>query len=81
MDANCVTRQATAACVATSATTAFAFGVNETILKLDTAETFKSYNSSGERAKEPNSQSFSVTATVQAPIKGNQIKVDSIDIR
>ena len=45
------------------------------------AEAFKSYNSTTERAKEPSSQPSPVTATVQGTMKGNQIEVDSIDIR
>ena len=87
LDGNCATRQSTPACVPTSATMAFALEVNGKILKLDAegnkkaAEAFKSYNSSAERAREPNSQSSPVTATVQGTMKGSQIKVDSIDIR
>jgi predicted RNA methylase len=87
LDANCATRQTSAACAPTSATTAFAVDVNGKILKLDAegnkkaAEAFQSYNSSAERAKEPNSQNSPVTATIQGTMKGNQLMVDSIDIR
>jgi hypothetical protein len=86
LDANCATRQTNAACIPTSSTTAFAVDVNGKILKLDAegnkkvAEAFQTYNSGAERAKEPNSQSTQVTATIQGTMKGNQIKVDSIDL-
>jgi len=86
LDANCVTRQTNAACAATSSTTVFALEVSGKILMLDAegnkkaAEAFKSYNGSAEPAKEANSQYFPVTATVQGTMKGNQIKIDSIDI-
>jgi len=86
LDANCATRQTTAACAPTYSTTAFAVDVNEKIMKLDSegnkkaAEAFKSYNSGAERAKEPNSQYSPVTATVHGTMKGNQIKVDSIEV-
>jgi hypothetical protein len=86
LDANCATRQTTAACAPTSSSTAFAVDVNGKILKLDSegnkkaAEAFKSYNSGAERAKEPNSQYSQVTATVNGTMKGNQIKVDSIEV-
>ena len=86
LDANCATRQTTAPCAPTSSTTGFAVEVNGKILKLDSegnkkaAEAFKSYNSGAERAKEPNSQYSQVTATVNGTMKGNQIKVDSIEV-
>jgi hypothetical protein len=87
LDANCATRQTGAFCAPTSSTTAFAVEVNGRILKLDVegnkkaAEAFQSYNSSAVRAKEPNPQNSLVTATIQGTMKGNQLKVDSIDIR
>jgi hypothetical protein len=86
LDANCATRQTNAACAPTSSTTAFAVDVNGKILKLDSdgnqkaAEAFKAYNSGAERTKEPNSQYSPVTATIQGTMKGNQIKVDSIEV-
>jgi hypothetical protein len=86
LDANCATRQANATCAPTSSTTAFAVDVNGKILKLDAegnkkaAEAFKTYNNGAERTKEPNSQNSSVSGTVQGTMKGNQIKVDSIDL-
>ena len=73
-------------CAPTSSTTGFAVEVNGKILKLDSegnkkaAEAFKAYNSGAERAKEPNSQYSQVTATVNGTMKGNQIKVDSIEV-
>ena len=86
LDANCATRQTTAACAPTSSTTAFAVDVNGKILKLDAegnkkvAEAFQSYNSGAERAKEPNTQYSEVTAKVEGTMKGNQIKVESIQV-
>jgi len=86
LDANCATHQTIAACAPTSSTTAFAVDVNGKILKLDAegnkkaAEAFKSYNSGAERAKEPNTQYSAVTATVEGTMKGNQIKVESIQV-
>jgi hypothetical protein len=90
-DASCVDQQKneqkTGTCTPTSGTSSFAIQVSGKILKLDAdgnrkaAEAWREYNNSADRAKDPEMKSDQVTATVDGTMSGDEIKVESIQIR
>jgi hypothetical protein len=57
------------------------------MLKLDedgnrkAAEAWKEYNSSADRAKDPDASTDPAMATVQGTLSGDEIKVEAIEIR
>src|SRR5215469_14932319 len=78
MDSACVqqqqqqpTEQHASMCAPTASTTSFALNISGKTYKLDAdgnkkaADAWKKYNSSAERAKNPNGADYQVTATVQ----------------
>jgi hypothetical protein len=90
-DASCVEQhkneQTMEACMATSTTASFAIKASGKMLKLDedgnrkAAEAWKEYNSSADRAADADASSDPATATVEGTLSGDEIKVESIDIR
>lgn len=90
-DASCVgqpnNEQKVEACVPTSGTTSFAIQASGKMLKLDAdgnrkaAEAWKEYNSSADRAKDPDAENDHVMATVEGTLSGDEIKVETIQIR
>jgi len=87
VDATCAEQQKTAACNPTTTTTTFAIQVSGKTLKLDAegnkkaAEALQATNNSANRAKEPNAPESEVMATVQGTVHGDEIKVESIQVR
>ncbi len=88
LDARCVDQQKDAAtCNPTASTTAFALQVSGKTLKLDAdgntkaAQALKESNSSADRAKDPAAANSQVMATVDGSLSGDQLKVDSIQIK
>ncbi|HUE00915.1 MAG TPA: hypothetical protein VMR62_15195 [Bryobacteraceae bacterium] len=89
LDARCVDQQKDAAtCNATASTTAFALQISGgKTLKLDAdgntkaAQALKESNSSADRAKDPAAANSQVTATVDGSVSGDQLKVDTIQIK
>ena len=85
VDASCAQQQKEAVCSPTASTEAFAIQVSGKTLKLDAdgnkkaAEALKESNKSADRAKDP-SASNPVMATVQGTLKGDEIKVESIQV-
>lgn len=89
-DASCVgqptNEQKAEACAPTSGTTSFAIQASGKLLKLDAdgnrkaAEAWKEYNSSADRAKDPDAKN-EVMATVEGTRSGDEIKVEAIQIR
>jgi len=87
VDANCAAQQANAACTPTASTTSFALEVSGKMLKLDAdgnqkaADALKASNSNADRAKNPDAPDTQVIAKVQGTLKGDQIKVDTIEVQ
>lgn len=87
VDARCAEQQKDAACSPTASTAAFAIQVSGKTLKLDAegnkkaAAALKESTSSADRAKEPNATESQVMATVQGTLNGDEIKVDSIEVK
>jgi len=75
------------ACVPGTQTASFTVLVSGRMLKLDATgnqkaiEAWQDYNSSADRAKDPNMQTSPVTAVVQGTLNGDEIKVESIKLR
>ena len=90
-DASCVDQhkneQTMDACMPTSTTASFAIQASGKMLKLDedgnrkAAEAWKEYNSSADRAKDPDASTDPAMATVQGTLSGDEIKVESVEIR
>jgi|ERR1039458_5274415 hypothetical protein len=90
-DAGCVEQrkneQKMEACTPTSGTVSFAIQASGKILKLDAdgnrkaAEAWKEYNNSADRAKDPDAENDGAMATVEGTLSGDEIKVETIEIR
>jgi hypothetical protein len=86
VDAQCAAQQKDATCNATASTTAFGIQVSGKMLKLDAegnqkaAEALKASSNSADRAKDPNAVDSQVTATVEGTLKGDEIKVEKIEV-
>ena len=90
-DASCVgqpkNEQKTEDCTPASGTTSFAIQASGKMLKLDAdgnrkaAEAWKEYNSSADRAKDPDASNDDPMATVEGTLNGDEIKVEAIQIR
>jgi len=86
VDAACADHQKNEACTPTAATTSFAIVAADKMLKLDAEgnkkaiAALKTSNNGADRAKDP-SAAPEVTATVNGTLAGDQIKVESIEVR
>ena len=87
VDANCAQQQKDAACTPNASTSAFAIQVSGKTLKLDAAGNSKAaaalkVSSNGaDRAQDPNAADSQVMATIQGTLNGDEIKVDSIEVK
>ena len=87
LDADCLSRNAKAACTPTTSSSSFALEVSGMKYKFDqagnkkTAEALKKSESGAERAKNPDEQNAGITATVDGTLRGEQIDVTSITVQ
>jgi hypothetical protein len=87
VDANCAERQTKSTCTPDSSTSAYAIQVSGKTYNFDSAgnrkaaQAMKEYDAGANRSKNPNAQSSPVIATVQGTQSGDEIKVDSIQVR
>ena len=87
VDASCAAQQSTASCTPTASTAAFAIQSSGKVMKLDAdgnkkaADALKGANSTADRAKDPNAQDTPVMAKVEGTLNGDEIKVDTIEVK
>ncbi len=88
VDADCVSKNANAACMPTASTKAFALEVSDPDRSYTfdqegnkkAAEALKASQSGAERAKNPNEENSEITATVDGTLVGQRIDVTSITV-
>jgi hypothetical protein len=86
IDASCADQQKNAACAPSASTSSFALQTAGKVLKLDAegnkkaSAALKESNSEANRAKDPNAPA-EMTATVTGALSGEEIKVESIQVR
>ncbi len=86
VDADCVSKNATAACMPTASTKSFALEVSDKSYTFDqegnkkAAEALKASQSGAERAKNPDMENSEITATVDGTLVGQRIEVTSINV-
>jgi len=87
IDASCAQHMKNNPCTPTASTASFAILASGKLLKLDAegnqkaAEAFKQSSNGADREKDPSAAATPVTATVEGTLMGDEIKVDSIQVR